>query len=391
LPPPADGASEAARELEALLRAATAEDVARVEDWYTVGDSYWQGHGSWDSLQLAPTPRWASNCPGVIAVATCHQSGFVREQAVRILAANEEAFVLPFLLLRLNDWVPQVRLAAMAAVQDRLTLAQAGAWVRALGVVHRVSGGQRADHLWLGRAVTRLLQSESARPAIEEGLRCGTLPVRRACIRIALATENPEPLLRLVVRDGDPWVSFQAALGLCERLHGGELTELLGVLRRGNARCRALALEVTCREFPNEREPALRAGLLDETLWVREVARHHWSKSEGDPTGIPAFYRAELQAGNPATLEAALRGLGETGTEADVAHFLPHASSPRARLREAAILGIGRCGGASRGELLARALRDPSLRVAKAAHRHAVVHLGRGAVSRIVRPSRPHP
>jgi hypothetical protein len=82
----------------------------------------------------------------VIALASMHKSGFVRERAVRLLAGRRDGGELPLLLVRVNDWVAPVREAAGAAVRARLQPAYAVHFVRCLTLVEDLGGERRASH-----------------------------------------------------------------------------------------------------------------------------------------------------------------------------------------------------------------------------------------------------
>ena len=65
----------------------------------------WQHLRPSDVGRLARSPYSAS----LLGLASFHFNGHVREAAVSELALRTDATELPFLLIRLNDWVPQVR------------------------------------------------------------------------------------------------------------------------------------------------------------------------------------------------------------------------------------------------------------------------------------------
>ena len=71
--------------------------------------------------------------------ASLDANGFVREDAVKRLAKVATGEELPYLLLRLNDWVPQVRDAAREAVLARITPEYAPHFVTYLATFARLS------------------------------------------------------------------------------------------------------------------------------------------------------------------------------------------------------------------------------------------------------------
>jgi HEAT repeat protein len=86
----------------------------------------WLSKLLWSGEQRPPT-SWAE----WMTEARSH-SGYVREAAVQALALSGHGDALPVLLERANDWVPEVRRAAYAAVEGFLDEEHIGAWGRAL-------------------------------------------------------------------------------------------------------------------------------------------------------------------------------------------------------------------------------------------------------------------
>jgi HEAT repeat protein len=145
----------------------------------------------------------------------------------------------------------------------------------------------------------------------------------------------------------------------------------------GPPRVRCLALEATCAHFAAAAEPHLRRALLDEARSVREVARFLWTKTGRAPVDFAAFYREALVSVEGRRFAAALEGLAETGGEEEASLFEPHVHDPRAAVRAAAVLGLGRCGLARYGDALLVAMKDPSARVTAAARFWVRLRLGR--------------
>jgi hypothetical protein len=357
-------AREAALAVESIIQhcapegAVDLDDVCRTSSWGLAAPV-------WDAA-LRTTEGSTPEYPGAVAVATCHASGFLRERALRILSWVDGGFELPFLLIRLNDWVPPVRFAPH--------------WVRCLGLVERVSRGGRATHTWLTSAVDALLRRPGCREAVLLGLEGGTVAARRACMRIAADFEDAVPHLRRALRDPDPAVNHMAAVVLCKVLDGDALREVLAELRRGGPRVRTLGLDTGCDRLPGEARGLLQEALMDPAASVRELARFRWGKLGFGGPGFRGFYREMLAVTTGDRFATALRGLAETGIMEDVPLFLNHVGHRSARVREAAILGLGRCDGQNHTAVLAGAVEDTNLSVSKVARRFARLYLGRQAV-----------
>lgn len=84
-------------------------------------------------------------------------NGYVREAAVKALGRSGQGRVLPMLLERANDWVPEVRDAARHALGAFLQDGHIGAWATVLGQLAALRRASRADHSALLRAVEAFL------------------------------------------------------------------------------------------------------------------------------------------------------------------------------------------------------------------------------------------
>lgn len=74
----------------------------------------------------------SSNPVLVAALLSMHQSGYVRERAVDVLADSPDPLAIPALILRSTDWVPQVRDPAARRLGELQTTLGAGSFLPAL-------------------------------------------------------------------------------------------------------------------------------------------------------------------------------------------------------------------------------------------------------------------
>ena len=68
------------------------------------------------------------DAPFVLGLTSFHSDGYIREEALRRLALGRSGAELPFLLIRMNDWVKEIRLAAREGFPIDLSL-----------ITHRIS------------------------------------------------------------------------------------------------------------------------------------------------------------------------------------------------------------------------------------------------------------
>ncbi len=254
---------------------------------------------------------------GFLGIASWHPDGHVREWAVRGLARCTDERAIRFLLLRLDDWVPQVRSPAVAAAQARLTADSAAAFVAALPLLRAL--GTRVRSTPLVDWIERWLLQPQFRTELLRGLSHPDRFVRRAtlaCYAKADQVDLREPL-EIALRDSDVATRLQAfALGR-ERLGAEErrwFAEALCDDDMGLLRAEGLALldEID----PAAALPRLEAALLDRAAVVRGTARF-LLRRRGLVRDWAAFYREASSSSEPRVRRAALASLGDLGSAAE--------------------------------------------------------------------------
>jgi HEAT repeat protein len=373
-------------------------------------------------LQGEALGRFAELSPAVLALLTCHPSGHVRASALGRLGQRGALRVAwPFLLLRLNDWVPQVREAAAGELARALDEVPPPVLVQHLPLLDWLEGAQRLDagplvarvEERLSRADTLgLLEARLADPAgswtagrstapsaaeagaAEAGAAAGAdLPAEaggtaeggragrggaEAAARLRawrlLWAARPSAHTRLLLRaleDGHAPVRRWAAARAAELPEGEGLQRVL--LRMGHSPLAVVRREACVLAASQGRAAlagagaqVLRAALFDPSRLVRAHAQRHLAR-ESDVAGL---YRQAVQEEH--ALAEALAGLGETGgagaggagDAALVALFLAHA---RPQVRARAAQALARLDPSGAASLLPGLVGDLSPRVSRAA------------------------
>lgn len=298
----------------------------------------------------------------VLGVASMHPNGHVREAAVRELDASSGG-ELPYLLVRLNDWVEPVRRRAREAVRRRLTPEYAPRFVRDLWLVERLAECGRDDHESLVEAVHSLLVTRG-RGALLAGLEAPDRWLRRTCYRLLLeppGREAPEVVLRALA-DEDNIVRLRGVRWGAVLLEPQQLLELLpALLRDPFARVREDALRLLSERAPDRAESALWGALLDPNATVRDMARRILARN-GQADFVDVYRGALGRETIPA-----LHGLAETGRAEDAALVEPFLTASAPRVRRAAVAALGRLAPDASVPHLVRALEDGSAGVSRVA------------------------
>lgn len=334
-----------------------------------VRGSWWwteDAHG-WVDLNAARLRRHAPSGwlrAAYFGLASFHRDGRVREAAVEALAEERTGKEIPFLVLRLNDWVAPVREHAERAVRDRLGAEHDGMWGRALPLVLGLEARERHDASFLLDEVVRLL---TATPdALLPVLTSPSRAVRRGGHRLALGAggEAARLALQTAPRDADLIVRLQAAKALRSGRAADPDAEAALLEDPAVGVRREVLLGLAERDAPGA-EAALRGALLDESAGIRNDARHFLAKRTGEPVGTQVYRAALTDATAASTCRASLGGLAETGTAADAEHVLPHLADDRPSVRDAALRAVLALSPAAHAGRLLSMADDPSPRVVR--------------------------
>lgn len=303
-------------------------------------------------ILLGPPP----GSPHLAGFLTFHPSGYVRETAIKHLSAHTGG--LPYLLLRLNDWVPEVRRCARDLLAKGESLVTPEQWVDNLPLVYRLLECGRDRHGEFVSHVEARLAQPDALGALEAGCRHPRREVRRLCLPLAMQhTGRPFELLQQALKGDDVRIRFWVMEHF--RSHLSDAQQRRALLREalGNHSqvVRQKALREWEQEDPNDLEP-FRGALLDRSSGVRQLAQYRLRESD-----LADFYRRRV-AENP----LALVGLAECGSSAlpEILVFLKHQDR---RYRRRAALALTRLPVAE--EVWLSLLADADPKISKQARR----------------------
>jgi len=336
-------------------------------------------YGSWKPLEPVDLAR-LEGLPfeGVLLGMTAsHKNGFVRQEAVRRLARFDSAAVIPFLLLRANDWVDAVAEEAAASLRARLTPASAPHFARRLDMVARLLGWERRDHRALVESVYRLIREIDDGAHVLAALESSDNTIKRLSYPLAygLPRAGEAQLLGRALGERDVVIQRWALKTALEKSSPEIVAGLIPLLDRSRSPLlRREALRLRAARFPREAAPFVLEALFDPNASVRESARFLAARA-GEADAL-ALYRAELEKSEPgaaARIAAALAGVGETGRVEDAALVRRFAADPRARVRREVVRAVFRLDPENGDDLFASALEDSS---------GAVARMGREALER---------
>jgi hypothetical protein len=322
----------------------------------------------WHSFRARDVARLVELGDRPVAAAgllSMHPSGYVREAAVRELAATASAQALPFLLVRTADWVEPVRSAAQTAVGSLLVRSRPAELLPAAPLLEQMAL-DRARASDFAAEMLDLLRTNVDTATLVACLSDNAPPVRRICARFLVERGDvSEEALTVALGQKDVVVAGLIGTAAVDQVVPADRTldELWG---SSVASLRALAL---CRCQAGESSRARRiseAGLFDTSPTVRFLSQRFLSELGVD---LPSRYRRAL----PERL-VGIQGLAEVGDEADAEVIKSCLDDDRPRARAFAVHGLSRLLGVKCRSLVLSMLDDPSPSVARSAIRVLADH-----------------
>lgn len=334
--------------LESNVRARVAYSAGVIYDWYRLSPS-----------QLTLLERFGDRSVQILGLASFHHNGYVREAAINRLALSETGAELPFLLLRLNDWVANVRDAAYKAIHSRLKPEYCRKFIDNFALLSRVAKAGRADHTEIIQAINELLKSDQCRTVLLESLKSSDRFIRRACFRFALDSSNSDlqQVVSAALDDDDTVVRYWGAQKISSISDGAVNEHLLARMKRDRFMpVRREALRIAVKQNSPHLVEELHTTLLEPHKSMREEARYQLTHIQ--PTDVAAFYRLQLARAEGSNLYAVISGLGETGRAEDDSLIVPYTSHPSSKIRRATIKALAALRPEAHLEIFMSALED---------------------------------
>lgn len=304
----------------------------------------------WDGLKYSALQKHSAKDRqiGLLGVASLHRNGYVRQEALEDLAKVASGKELPYLLIRLSDWVPAVRQSAESAVKHRIKADYLQHFVDNLALIERVKERQRhpgeSCRIELIERIQSMLQMPANFDILLSSLKHQNLTVRRICLSLLLSAHEPEiaAILPHVVHNGDIVIRRQA-VELALRL---DLPEQLPFLEQLlcdlTPSIRLAALRALCTTGGELVERRLQKHLLDRSAMVRQFAV--WQLATLDPSfDFREFYLQFLEHDNlPQVLAGAIAGLGESGKPADGQFVMRYIEHPVLVVQRSAVKALAK-------------------------------------------------
>jgi len=349
----------------AALRSATGLQLLAFDEQARRGRYYWQPADRFAKDVIRTALGYPEHSDAYLFYEACNGSGFIREQALRALRGRDDRLVCAAILIRIEDWVPQVADVAERLLKDVAATDAARHFFEFLDLITALRSRRRFEPHWVATLEPMLLRSKW-RDARRAALSSGDDDVRLLAHQlIRRADEDAAPdTLRIAISDLSPRVALWALSKVDDSAEPALRQSLLHEgLRSRRASIRREALRRYCRSGYGDLRELLHAAIFDPAHSVRTVAAFQINALFGE-SALPRW-REAFDRGNRG--EAMVMALSESGDAQDDARLRTQLRASRGRIRALALRGLLRIGAADSAKLLDAAMRDSSVFVVGAA------------------------
>lgn len=268
----------------------------------------------------------------VLIFSSFNPNGYIREQALKLLVFYEET--LPYLVLRLNDWVYNVRQTALTMFSKRLVEATDEELINTLPFLHKLQKSKRGDNF----IISSLMQDKfcANEKLLEKGLANSDVRTRKTCLSFISNTSLPKTalLLKHIKKESDPFVRRM----------------IFQILFKENIKIEELSKQFLKDKYPANRLLALQylydynidlafikayQMLLDRNLQVRILSREI-IKTIKKTDNFHQFYLENLSSNTT----IAVYGLGEVGCKEDCYIIEPYLKNSKTAVVRAAMISL---------------------------------------------------
>ena len=271
----------------------------------------------------------------LLCLASVNTDGFVREKALRYLSNFNIPELIPFVIYRLADWVPEISEIAHQILPQFLDQKYVEAYIYNYKLLYWLSADRRKDLTPAANSIMRVLTDKKAQPDLIGAMKAARPNQKRFLIK-TLARSNPMEAIRTALDSSDFQVKLSIIPYVSKLDYAHSIMFLDRLLRDKSRPVRLKTLQyIPAGEYDRFENTFLE--LLHDPMWqIREKTRLILSVSKN--WDFADLYRKAIQ--RQEVKPGTVLGLAETGDENDKILIKPFLESKNPLLVSAAMIGL---------------------------------------------------
>lgn len=277
----------------------------------------------------------------ILGLSSFHPSGYFREKAIIALSAMNRGGVIPYLLIRVNDWASEVRCVSKEKLLRFITIEHALDLANNLPLVLRLRECFRDNHSEILEKVISILSSEEGSKKLVKGLESIDPKVRLACYKIIIEKKviDNRSIINYLIKEINPFNKLFVLKNIRDEITRDEFVDISKVLLNDKfGPIKILAIELIYSFGIEYSISVLEEGIFDNNKSVRELSRYFLSK--GRKYDFASIYIDAIQKNEK--IYSAICGLGEVGSKTDSEIIIKFIDSDIVKIAKASINSLAR-------------------------------------------------
>lgn len=356
------------KSLHQLIRSLSSSQLTKLDNIFRDRTSF-EWYYDWkneEPYQLISSDLTLEEQITIFGLCSFHPNGYFREKAILALSKIPASTVLPYLLIRLNDWVIQVRNCAESSVLKRLNTGNAPDIVQNLPLIFRLQQLKRAEFNRIIDKVISILSEPECFPQVEKGLKSSDYQVRLGCYEIIIQTGafSTPKIISYLIHDKNSNIRRLIFERIQDQLNEADFMEFYPALIKDKyGPIKKLTLELLHKFLKSASTNEFEKALHDQNTSVRELARYFLKKY--GKYDYPAIYRSAIKIGTFRL--GTIAGLGETGGQNDAQYLEVFLNEKSPRIVRTTIRALAKLHFSNYKDIFMQLLNDPRPGVSKEA------------------------
>lgn len=278
-------------------------------------------------------------CFAILKILCCHPNGYIRYKAIKTLAENSIQDAIPFLIIRANDWVEEIRILCLATLNSIVKNELICHFVELLPLLEQLKIKGRTEHMYDRIQFIRKIESVLATQcsdALFRKINSHEIIITRYAFAILANSDSKiEQLLTATLNNSDIIIKVNAFNLASKRYDPNQFLIYLNKIKDDKLMLiRKMVLYAFIEHYPDQAKGVLENALLDRSRSIRKLSRYYLKQQ-----GISEFsdYYREALTRQDKTIKQAILGLSESGNKSDFRYIRPFISERSSRLNSAII------------------------------------------------------
>ena len=356
-----------------------------MKDWIMIQDDLRSGEYYLGYKDYIPRKKWYGLKPDeldklieeknkdtilLLGLLTFHNNGYIREKALILLNNYTTGEEILFILLRVNDWVSDIREISEKIILKRLKKSNLEIFISTMPVLYGLENCLRKDHNKLIRDIENFINKyDHNSEKILKYIDCNDKIICRKCYKLLLGKEkiNKQDIIGLGLSHKDVIIQITAIKEIYKEVQKDKSRadyyyEILKNSKNTGIRKYAPDILVNCSEIDTIQE--WKVFIHDTSSYARDISRY-WLRKNGINNFVE-IYKTYLKEQNN-HLEGTIKGLVEVGTKEDADCLLKFIRHPKVKIKKIALKGIIRLDVEANTDILIESLSSEYIGVSRVA------------------------